>query len=280
MDSKDADDSTPKEGSSIDHSPVANKVEIPCRIRVWDILMDDQPKDLSPDIEVPFETREKWIDGIKKAFNTSSGTLHCIRPWDITLYLDGGIAIKENVDTGAATEGTDVTLVYPVRYQIPSGALKNVTTGEQHARTETFALGCLVYEITTLSKPYANLTDDEVQRLYNKGKFPGDNSSLLEMSSDYIRANPIRFGFQVAGVTVVAGSLVALPILGALGFTTLGPAAGTAAAAWQSSLGIVQAGSLFAWCQVNSMSLFRKLALLFVLLPRLMPKVKMTDFKT
>lgn len=48
-------------------------------------------------------------------------------------------------------------------------------------------------------------------------------------------------------------SLVALPILGAAGFAAAGPVAGSAAAAWQSSIGLVQAGSLFAWCQSVAM---------------------------
>lgn len=46
---------------------------------------------------------------------------------------------------------------------------------------------------------------------------------------------------------------VAVPILGAVGFTAAGPAAGSAAAAWQSSIGIVQAGSLFSAFQGAAM---------------------------
>ena len=42
-------------------------------------------------------------------------------------------------------------------------------------------------------------------------------------------------------------------ILGAAGFGVMGPIAGSAAAGWQSSIGIVQAGSLFAWCQSAAM---------------------------
>ena len=48
-------------------------------------------------------------------------------------------------------------------------------------------------------------------------------------------------------------SLVALPILGAAGFAAAGPVAGSAATAWQSSIGLVQAGSVFAWCQSAAM---------------------------
>ena len=39
----------------------------------------------------------------------------------------------------------------------------------------------------------------------------------------------------------------------AAGFAATGPVAGSAAAAWQSSRGLVQAGSFFAWCQSAAM---------------------------
>ena len=51
----------------------------------------------------------------------------------------------------------------------------------------------------------------------------------------------------------MTASLVALPVIGAAGFAAAGPVAGSAAAAWQSSMGIVQAGSVFAWCQSAAM---------------------------
>ena len=38
-----------------------------------------------------------------------------------------------------------------------------------------------------------------------------------------------------------------------MGFGAAGPLAGSAAAAWQSSLGLVEAGSFFAWCQSAAM---------------------------
>jgi hypothetical protein len=59
----------------------------------------------------------------------------------------------------------------------------------------------------------------------------------------------VLFGFQVLGGIATLASIAALPILGAVGFAAAGPVAGSAAAAWQSSLGLVQAGSFFAWCQ-------------------------------
>ena len=43
------------------------------------------------------------------------------------------------------------------------------------------------------------------------------------------------------------------PALGLAGFSAMGPVAGTAATTWQSSIGLVQAGSFFAWCQSAAM---------------------------
>ena len=55
------------------------------------------------------------------------------------------------------------------------------------------------------------------------------------------------------GLTVVVTAALAVPILGAVGFAAAGPVAGSAAAGWQASIGAVQAGSLFAWCQSAAM---------------------------
>lgn len=44
-----------------------------------------------------------------------------------------------------------------------------------------------------------------------------------------------------------------MPVLGVVEFTAAGPAAGSAAAAWQALIGAVQAGSLFTWCQSAAM---------------------------
>lgn len=51
----------------------------------------------------------------------------------------------------------------------------------------------------------------------------------------------------------MTASVIALPALGLAGFAATGPVAGTAVTAWQSSIGIAQAGSLFAWCQSAAM---------------------------
>ena len=63
----------------------------------------------------------------------------------------------------------------------------------------------------------------------------------------------MRFGFQVTGAVVGLAATITLPVLSAAGFGLLGPVAGSSAAAWQASVGAVEAGSLFAWCQGAAM---------------------------
>ncbi|KAK6512974.1 hypothetical protein TWF506_009136 [Arthrobotrys conoides] len=52
----------------------------------------------------------------------------------------------------------------------------------------------------------------------------------------------------------VVGYLGAPVILSAVGFSSVGPVAGSYAAAWQSSIGVVQAGSTFAALQSAAMT--------------------------
>lgn len=69
----------------------------------------------------------------------------------------------------------------------------------------------------------------------------------------FARKHPTLFKVQVVAVVGTVVSLAIVPILGAVGFSAVGPVAGTAAAAWQASMGLVEAGSLFAWCQSVAM---------------------------
>ncbi|KKZ61599.1 hypothetical protein EMCG_00583 [[Emmonsia] crescens] len=73
---------------------------------------------------------------------------------------------------------------------------------------------------------------------------------ILDTSGNYVKENPYQCA---AGATIMITSIVITPVLGLVGFTSIGPAAGTVATAWQSSIGAVQAGSAFAVCQSISM---------------------------
>lgn len=70
---------------------------------------------------------------------------------------------------------------------------------------------------------------------------------------NHIKSHPYLSALQASGLLVSAASLGAPLILGAVGFSAVGPVAGSAAAAWQSSMGLVQAGNLFTWCQSAAM---------------------------
>ncbi|KAI9465367.1 hypothetical protein BJY52DRAFT_683695 [Lactarius psammicola] len=60
---------------------------------------------------------------------------------------------------------------------------------------------------------------------------------------------PLVFGAAGAVLGVVLTPIMVPAILGLFGFSAIGPVAGTAAAAWQSGIGSVAAGSLFATAQ-------------------------------
>lgn len=76
---------------------------------------------------------------------------------------------------------------------------------------------------------------------------------FIQAAKEYAKAHPIRTGIQVAGLTLSAVSMFAVPVLGYVGFGAAGPAANSIAATWQSSIGVVRAGSLFSWCQSAAM---------------------------
>lgn len=74
--------------------------------------------------------------------------------------------------------------------------------------------------------------------------------SIIE---DYARENPARFGLQVLGTAVLTGSIATVPVVGAMGFSSTGPVAGSIATGLQSLIGLVEAGSIFALCQSLTM---------------------------
>ena len=82
-----------------------------------------------------------------------------------------------------------------------------------------------------------------------EGKF----KRFKRAAGNYISEHPVRFGLQCAGACVGIAAAVTIPVLGAVGFGAMGPIAGSSAVAWQASIGAVEAGSLFAWCQSAAM---------------------------
>ncbi|KAI9673302.1 MAG: hypothetical protein M1829_004367 [Trizodia sp. TS-e1964] len=64
----------------------------------------------------------------------------------------------------------------------------------------------------------------------------------------WIKANP-KVVLPVVAMVLIVSPVAIKGALGLIGFGTLGPIPASLATAWQSSIGLVPAGSLFAWCQ-------------------------------
>lgn len=67
-----------------------------------------------------------------------------------------------------------------------------------------------------------------------------------------IRDN-LEFSLAVPGALLALTPVLGPTMLGAFGFTAIGPAAGSLAASWHGSIGNAAAGSVFAWCQSAAM---------------------------
>jgi len=181
---------------------------------------------------------------------------------------------------------TSVITTYPASYRIPSGTISRFPNEEGLRRAHLFAFGSMMYEIYSEhgKPPFDGISDSDVQSLFGRALFPEVTSlpqwpiilscwstefakelhkilgikqqspeGFTQKAGTYIKKHPVLFGVQVASAAVGLAGIIALPILGAVGFGALGPAAGSAAAAWQASIGIVEAGSIFAWCQSAAM---------------------------
>ncbi|KAJ9652346.1 hypothetical protein H2198_008385 [Neophaeococcomyces mojaviensis] len=260
-----------------------------CRIRVKDSSMNSAPFHMLSDCpRVTPQLRLSWAKAIEENthFHAQSDHQRSIRDWDLVLGLDGSVEnvaeIQHTASPSASLSATEAEQKkYPAHYQIPSPVTDHLDPGSETAtRTELFALGSLLYELQASRKPFHDRSDQEVQSLYAEGSFPDDvwrlpgafkilccwcpeftiglqdpsaRRSFLSRSGRYIKNHPVSFSLQVLGGIASIASIAVLPVLGAVGFAAAGPVAGTAAAGWQASIGLVQAGSLFAWCQSAAM---------------------------
>jgi hypothetical protein len=236
--------------------------EVPCRTR-GDLLpiTPDTPDGVLGELALHFI---KFIHPIGGTSTTQ------IRPISLILNLDGTVQ-AEPVQMGLAD---DHHAVYPPRYCIPMSTISNLPLEEQVWRAEKFALGTLLYELFAGHTIFEGMSNDEVQDRYGKGATFPDLTELpaliqcliyacwsaefgrhitLNKFGQYVKNNPWRFALQVTGGVVTTAALITVPILGAVGFSAIGPVAGSAAAGWQAAIGAVEAGSLFAFCQSVTM---------------------------
>lgn len=168
---------------------------------------------------------------------------------------------------------------YPSRFRIPPTTLHGLSEEKCKERAQWFAVGSLIYTVMAGKPPFADLDEELVQHNFEKGVYPEETrdfpleiaipilgfwsqefaehiahqTSISSKIAEHIRAHPVSSGITTAGIGVLGLACLVNPALGIAGFSALGPTAGSAAAAWQSSIGIVQVGSVFAWCQSAAM---------------------------
>lgn len=78
-------------------------------------------------------------------------------------------------------------------------------------------------------------------------------AQLARSMTTWIKAHKKETALILTGIIMLALCIAMPAILGAIGFSAQGPIIGSMAAAWQSSIGSVAAGSLFAFLQSAAM---------------------------
>ncbi|KIM79121.1 hypothetical protein PILCRDRAFT_823696 [Piloderma croceum F 1598] len=242
-----------------------NALEVLCCTR-WNFLVDIKSDVPSRGPTDPLGLVLQFIKFIHPVPQTSTR----IRPISLILNLDGTVQ-AEPVHRMFADKPPGV---YSARYRIPMSTIRDLPLEEQVWRAEKFALGTLLYELLVGHEIFERLSDDEVQRRYCEAATFPDLEDLpihfqcliyacwsaefgryiaLGKFRQYIDDNPARFALQVTGAVISTAAIITVPVLGAVGFSAIGPVAGSVAAGWQAAIGAVEAGSLFALCQSAAM---------------------------
>ncbi|KAK1144967.1 hypothetical protein N8T08_004682 [Aspergillus melleus] len=78
-------------------------------------------------------------------------------------------------------------------------------------------------------------------------------SSVINFGQNVAREHTTALAVGSTGLALATSPITGPAVLGTIGFSATGPVAASFAAAWQSSIGLVQAGSLFATLQGAAM---------------------------
>lgn len=119
-----------------------------------------------PDKSVPRSLKLRWIEQIAEAivFVHSKRVLH----GDIScnnILLDDELNARIADFAGSSIDGEDSLICYETSHELPG-----IDTISE--KCELFALGSVFYEIMTSSKPYKELSDDEICAAYTAGSYP------------------------------------------------------------------------------------------------------------
>ncbi|EPS36607.1 hypothetical protein H072_9825 [Dactylellina haptotyla CBS 200.50] len=242
------------------------KEYLPCCLRFQDALESSLNH-----ASILYTDREHFLQQIIKIMETQDGSLTEPRPLIFLVDESRNITLQP-ADDYLLTEST--VMEYEPHFWLPESCIFEVPEKEKTFRRIFFAVGCLVYQIFKGEKPWAEFSGLQAQRMYEGGYYPRDAKSLpytrimlsywswefvVEMTKRQAAKQKAKkisgivknfaIGTAIAGGIVVTGALLVPLILPAIGFGTAGVTAGTMAAGWQSAIGLVEAGSLFAILQ-------------------------------
>ncbi|KAF3903172.1 hypothetical protein ABW21_db0209469 [Orbilia brochopaga] len=240
---------------------------IPCYVKLKDLDGNFNSRILSPD-----ERRQLASKIIEMSLNLAKkhealGPRPLIFVIDSPDLSDVHVVLEQPVETYAANQAPRQ---YEPHFWIPESCLLGLSEQEKALRRELFAVGCLVYSVLRREKPWDSLPGSSVQDRYERGIYPRDvlDTShwlqiLLLWSEEFAKwikdknskagtfgtIKKVAVGTAIAGTLVGGAALMAPAAIGLLGFGSAGVGAGTFAAGWQASIGLVPAGSLFAFLQ-------------------------------
>ncbi|EGX44182.1 hypothetical protein AOL_s00210g54 [Orbilia oligospora ATCC 24927] len=224
--------------------------------------------------KIPLQTRQEYVNKIIGIMSTWNSTSEQPRPLIFRLQESGDITLQESLidvsGENAPNEKEKLLDQYDLHFWIPESCLVGINDKEKTFRREFFAVGCLIYQILKGETVWQGFLGPQAQILFEKGVYPSDMKELSHWrgilsywSWEYVaevnKKLKIKQGLKVAkniaiggiavGGTIALTAILSPLILPVLGFGGAGVGAGSIAAGWQSAIGIVEAGSIFALCQ-------------------------------
>ncbi|RVD89741.1 uncharacterized protein DFL_000734 [Arthrobotrys flagrans] len=235
---------------------------LPCGLKSYD--SDGFVKDYD---KIPVQTRQEYVNKIIGIMSTWNDSNEQPRPLIFQLQESGDIILHPS-----ASEAQNEKLLgqYDPHFWIPDSCLLDIEDKEKAFRREFFAVGCLIYQILKGETVWQGFLGSQAQTLFEKGVYPSDIKELSHRrvilsywSWEYVAevnnqlkvkkglniAKNIAIGGIVVGGTLALTAILSPLILPVIGFSSAGVGAGSIAAGWQSAIGIIEAGSLFALCQ-------------------------------
>ncbi|MCJ1397288.1 hypothetical protein MMC11_000480 [Xylographa trunciseda] len=166
--------------------------------------------------------------------------------------IDGALASPDAAAVAAAmSSGSDVLGIYVNKKTIDEAAAKAWSgVGHVTARLHDHTIlatqhGAEILE--SMKERLAAVEYDKLPDLFKEAKESIVGIDYSEEIKGWIQEHPYQTAFYVAnGIVFISPGLVTTPLLGLMGFGSLGPKAASAASAYQATIGNIPKGATFA----------------------------------